>query len=76
MTVRRGRGPRAAVQEPAAVCRHCRRRPSMPDWRCCRSCWDRLFTTGPLDLPTEEEGIALRFAARYEQLRLDLEDAA
>ena len=48
----------------------------MRRWLCCGACWNQLWTTGPDELRTEQEGIALRFIQRYEQLSLDLERAA
>jgi hypothetical protein len=36
----------------------------MPGWRCCRPCWDARWATGPNELPTRQEGIAIRFGER------------
>jgi hypothetical protein len=36
----------------------------MPKWRLCRRCWFARYTSAPDELPTVEEGIALRFFGR------------
>ena len=69
------RHPAPFSPAPPRVCHHCCRNPPMPRWLCCRACWNQLWTTGPDELPTETEGIALRFMDRYEQLSLGLERA-
>jgi hypothetical protein len=39
-----------------AVCWYCGYRAAMPEWECCRVCWEVYYATDPDQLPFPPEG--------------------